>query len=125
MKTEEIIALEEQYIAPTYVRPPVVFDRGSGAYVYDLEGRLVGAPYMKDVEGFEPGNCRLDAVKLGIWRGWVFVNLDRDCEPLEDFVADFEADFGFMRQDRMKIFGKFETTLNCNWKLVVENAMDK
>ena len=25
----------------------------------------------------------------------------------------------------MKIFGKFETTLNCNWKLVVENAMDK
>jgi len=94
-------------------------------WLYDLEGRLVGAPYMKDVEGFEPGNCRLDAVKLGIWRGWVFVNLDRDCEPLEDFVADFEADFGFMRQDRMKIFGKFETTLNCNWKLVVENAMDK
>lgn len=39
MTTEEIIALEEEYIAPTYVRPPVVFDRGSGAYVYDLEGR--------------------------------------------------------------------------------------
>ena len=39
MTTEEIIALEEEYIAPTYVRPPVVFDRGSGVYVYDLEGR--------------------------------------------------------------------------------------
>ena len=39
MTTEEIIALEEAYIAPTYVRPPVVFDRGSGVYVYDLEGK--------------------------------------------------------------------------------------
>lgn len=39
MTTEEIIKLEEEYIAPTYVRPPVVFDRGSGVYVYDLAGK--------------------------------------------------------------------------------------
>ena len=94
-------------------------------WLYDLEGKLVGAPYMKEAEGFDPKSCRLDPVNLGIWRGWVFVNLDKSCEPLETFVADFEADFGFMRQDDQTIFGKFETTLNCNWKLVVENAMDK
>ena len=94
-------------------------------WLYDLEGKLVGAPYMKESEGFDPANCRLDPVNLGVWRGWVFVNLDTNCEPLEDFVADFEADFGFMQQDKQKIFAKFETTLDCNWKLVVENAMDK
>ena len=39
MTTNEIIALEEEFIAPTYVRPPVVFERGSGVYVYDLDGK--------------------------------------------------------------------------------------
>ena len=63
-------------------------------WLYDIEGKLVGAPYMKEAEGFDPKNCRLDPVNIDIWRGWVFVNLGPDCEPLEDFVADFESDFG-------------------------------
>ena len=94
-------------------------------WLYDLEGKLVGAPYMKEAAGFDPKTCRLDPLSLDIWRGWVFVNFDPACEPLATFAADFEADFGFIQQDKMALFGKFETTLNCNWKLVVENAMDK
>ena len=38
MKTEEIIALENQYILQTYARPPFVLERGSGVYLYDMEG---------------------------------------------------------------------------------------
>ena len=37
MTTAEIIEMEEKYIAPTYTRPPIVLDRGAGAYLYDLE----------------------------------------------------------------------------------------
>jgi len=36
--TEEIIALEKQYVLQTYRRPNLVLDRGEGVYVYDLEG---------------------------------------------------------------------------------------
>lgn len=39
MTTAEIIDLEEKYIAPTYVRPPMVLDRGAGMYLYDLENK--------------------------------------------------------------------------------------
>jgi predicted acetylornithine/succinylornithine family transaminase len=39
MTTKTIIEKEKQYVVQTYARPEVVFDRGEGAYVYDLEGR--------------------------------------------------------------------------------------
>ena len=39
MTTKEVIDLEQQYLAPTYGRPPIVLDRGSGMYLYDLEGK--------------------------------------------------------------------------------------
>ena len=38
MTTQEIIDLEQQYLAPTYGRPSIVLDRGSGVYIYDLDG---------------------------------------------------------------------------------------
>ena len=39
MKTSEFIAWEEKYIVPTYVRPPVVFTHGQGAYLFDDQGQ--------------------------------------------------------------------------------------
>ncbi len=36
---EDILALEEQYLFPTYKRYDLFISRGSGAYVYDLKGR--------------------------------------------------------------------------------------
>ena len=38
MNKEEIIQGEMQYLVHTYNRPPVVFERGEGAYLYDTEG---------------------------------------------------------------------------------------
>ncbi|MBT5875828.1 MAG: aspartate aminotransferase family protein [Candidatus Latescibacteria bacterium] len=39
MTTQQIIDLENQYLAPTYGRPGIVLDRGSGNYIYDLDGK--------------------------------------------------------------------------------------
>jgi predicted acetylornithine/succinylornithine family transaminase len=39
MNPEQTIQLESQLIVPTYTRPPIVFSRGEGAYLYDSEGR--------------------------------------------------------------------------------------
>ncbi len=93
-------------------------------WLYDLQGRLVGAPYMKEVEGFDPQTCRLTPIALDVWQGWVFVNFDPDCIPLAQFVAAFEEDFGFYRFGELKLATKIQFDFDCNWKLVVENAMD-
>jgi predicted acetylornithine/succinylornithine family transaminase len=39
MNAEEIIQAESELIVPTYVRPPIVFARGEGAYLFDTEGK--------------------------------------------------------------------------------------
>ena len=39
LKPEEIMALEEKYLFPTYKRAELFCERGSGVYVYDLAGK--------------------------------------------------------------------------------------
>jgi choline monooxygenase len=93
-------------------------------WLYDLDGRLVGAPYMKEAEGFAPGSCRLDSLRLDSWAGWVFINFDRDAMPLAAFITEFENDFGWLRQEDCLLTEKLEMEFDCNWKLIVENLLD-
>ena len=39
MNPHDVIKGEAQFIVPTYPRPDIVFSHGSGAYLFDTEGR--------------------------------------------------------------------------------------
>jgi len=39
MDAEQIIQAEARYLVPAYSRPPVVFTRGEGSYLFDTEGK--------------------------------------------------------------------------------------
>ena len=93
-------------------------------WLYDLDGRLVGAPYMKEAEGFDPAACRLKPLKLDVWAGWIFVTFDPDTAPLADSIAHFAEAFGFLRQEDCRLADKVVTEWDCNWKFLVENLMD-
>jgi len=45
------------------------------AWTYALDGRLLGAPHMDDVPGFNKANYSLHPVNVEIWEGFIFVNL--------------------------------------------------
>src|SRR5438445_3221010 len=45
------------------------------AWTYGLDGRLIGAPHMDEVPGFDKAEYSLNAVNLAVWEGFVFVNL--------------------------------------------------
>ena len=91
---------------------------------YDLEGALTGAAFMEDSEEFDPARCGLPPLRLGTWAGWVFIAFDDDAPPLADFIAHFEREFGFLRQEDCRLAVKIEVELDCNWKLFVENLLD-
>ena len=93
-------------------------------WLYDLQGKLIGAPYMKEAEGFDPAACRLKPLRSGTWAGWVFVNFDDAAMPLERHVAFFEEAFGFFRMQDCRLGSKHTTDVDCNWKFVNENLMD-
>ena len=93
-------------------------------WLYDLDGRLVGAPFMKQSEGFDPAKCRLRPLLCGEWEGWIFINFDPAAASLETFLAEFAADVGHLRMGECRIAHKFTIEWSCNWKFVIENLQD-
>ncbi len=100
------------------------------AWTYDLDGRLVGTPHfgghkVHRVEGFDPGDYGLAALRCGMWHDWIFINIDGQAPPLEDFVAPMAAkladvDFGGLQHYLTLDAGALEV----NWKLAMENNME-
>ncbi|MGB1823458.1 MAG: aromatic ring-hydroxylating oxygenase subunit alpha, partial [Ilumatobacteraceae bacterium] len=51
-------------------------------WIYGLDGRLLGAPAMERTENFEKSDWGLPQMRVELWMGFIFVNLDADAAPL-------------------------------------------
>ena len=58
---------------------------------YGLDGRLLGAPAMERTEGFDKKDFPLPSLRVELWQGFVFVNLDPDAAPLAPTLAELRA----------------------------------
>jgi Rieske 2Fe-2S family protein len=154
MGREEEIPAKGDYIATRVLDEPVLIVRGDGGeinvfanvcahrgaevatgcgnkraftcpfhgWTYNLQGRLIGAAHM--AEGFEPASCELPRLRVARWKGWIFINFDKDAPDFSTRVEQFEKDFGYLRQEDCRLAVKTVSETNCNWKLVVENLID-
>jgi choline monooxygenase len=93
-------------------------------WLYDLDGRLTGAPYMDQAVQFDKKNCRLKPLHLGVWAGWIFITFNENPIPFVDFIAPYDRELGFLRQEECRLGEKITIEVNCNWKFPVENLMD-
>ncbi len=93
-------------------------------WTYDLSGKLIGAPLMRESENFDFDTCRLPAIRCELWKGWIFITFDKDAPPLAKHVATLEQDFGYLRQEDCRLAVKTVCEVDCNWKIVVENFID-
>ncbi|MBT5432779.1 MAG: aromatic ring-hydroxylating dioxygenase subunit alpha [Rhodospirillaceae bacterium] len=88
------------------------------AWTYDLSGKLMGAPHM-DKAALR--DIRLKELRLEIWQGFVFVNLDDDATPLADDLADLEGRAAPHGMADLKVVRTEDIEIACNWKILVEN----
>ena len=93
-------------------------------WLYDLTGKLIGAPYMKEAEGFNPQNCRLKPLALEEWGGWIFISFDALPTPFGEVIAPFDDAFSPIRQADLRVAYRFDIELECNWKFIYENLLD-
>src|SRR5437016_10129539 len=63
------------------------------AWTYGLDGRLIGAPHMDEVPGFDKADYSLHPVNVGLWEGFVFVNVSDSPTPLEKWLASLARRF--------------------------------
>jgi phenylpropionate dioxygenase-like ring-hydroxylating dioxygenase large terminal subunit len=91
---------------------------------YRLDGSLAGAPDMEGVAGFRASEQGLIPIRLALWKGFVFLTLDADAPALVEVLGNLPDVFGSHRLDEMVCTWRAELDARCNWKLLVENAME-
>jgi phenylpropionate dioxygenase-like ring-hydroxylating dioxygenase large terminal subunit len=93
------------------------------AWTYELTGRLRAAPNTQIVAGFDRSSICLTEVRTEVFLGFVFVNLDPDATPMDDWFPGARAELEqFMPHwADLKPLEWVEIPENCNWKVSVEN----
>ena len=91
------------------------------AWTYALDGRLIGAPHMDDVAGFDKAEHSLHPVNLGLWEGFILVNLADSLAPLEEWFAPLAGKFSHWNLPKLRSAKRIEYDVCANWKLIFEN----
>lgn len=95
-------------------------------WTYDLEGRLVGAPHMGDMLPRLRGSVRLPPVRMELWHGFIFVNLDGAAPPLAPSLAKVEPCWRAYGEAELVTIPPVAATtpVPWNWKVQLENFTD-
>jgi choline monooxygenase len=101
-----------------------VFRCGYHGWTYGLDGKLINAPEMEGTADFAAVDFALAPVRVGEWGAWVFVNLDRDCGSLADFLAELTPQAGGFQLDRLKFYKRVDYAMSCNWKVYIDNYLE-
>ena len=115
------------------------------AWTYGLDGRLIGAPHMDEVPGFDKTEYSLHAINLGLWEGFIFVNLAAagpltsilslrerrkneqtaasvsGYKSLAEWFASLDGKFLHWNMSILRPAKRIEYDVRANWKLMFEN----
>jgi Rieske 2Fe-2S family protein len=95
------------------------------AWTYDLAGRLIGTPNVKEDELFDRAAFPLHPVHVDSYAGFLFVNLETEpSRPLLDALTDGAESitvFERFKMDELRIGARIVYEVEANWKIVVEN----
>ncbi|MBI3648259.1 MAG: aromatic ring-hydroxylating dioxygenase subunit alpha [Actinobacteria bacterium] len=94
------------------------------AWTYDLSGRLVGTPNVKQDEHFDRARYPLHGFAVDSYAGFLFVNLAREPRPLMAALTDGAESitaFERFRMDELRVGVRIDYEVAANWKIVVEN----
>jgi len=91
-------------------------------WTYDLDGRLIAAPHLSNVAGFDKGTISLYPVGVECWGGFVFVNLTpREAQPLASQLGAIPARIQRYPLEELRIGHTITYEIAANWKAICEN----
>ena len=94
---------------------------GYHGWRYDLNGRNTNVIHKPDWKGALADDCiGLREVDVDTWSGWIFVNMDRDCEPLRDYLEPAATMLEPFQLQNMRARWRKWGVFDCNWKVAME-----
>ena len=94
------------------------------AWTYDLGGRLVAAPHMKDALGFRAADHALPAIRTEVWDGWIYVTLSPAAPAVEALLGPLAELTGPYGVPAYVPFATQDHVWATNWKILTENFME-
>lgn len=92
---------------------------------FKLDGRPAAIVDRADWGDLLPdSDVTLKPVKVGVWGGWVFINMDPDSESLESFLGEAKTILDPFEMDRMRYVWRKRIVMPCNWKTAQEAFME-
>jgi len=94
-------------------------------WIYDQDGRLLGAPAMERTEDFQKSDYGLPQLQVELWNGFIFVNFDPDAAPLGPTLSRYEPYIANYDLENAVCPGTFTLeNMPWNWKVMFENFND-
>ena len=91
---------------------------------WNLDGSLKEIPCEWDFPDVEKGELSLPEAQVGRWHGMVFINPDREAEPLGHFLEGLDAHFAPLPYERKFKAVHVAKMIRCNWKVLQEAFME-
>jgi phenylpropionate dioxygenase-like ring-hydroxylating dioxygenase large terminal subunit len=94
-------------------------------WTWHLDGTLARVPAQWDFPHVEPEKFCLPRCQVGTWGGFVFINMDPQAPPLEEYLGVLPQHFasweGFENRRKVMHIAK---VMPCNWKLLLESFQE-
>ena len=98
---------------------------GFHAWRYDLDGQCVFKLDEPDWKGALNEQCtRLNEVAVDTWGGWLFINMDRSCGSLREYLEPAASILDPFEFARMRYKWRQWVVFDCNWKTAIEAFME-
>ena len=98
-----------------------LFVCGFHGFRYNLDGECVHVLQKEDWNGaLTPQRTHLGEVKADTWGGWVWINMDPNCERLRDYLEPAASILDPFELQNMRYRWRRWLVFDCNWKVAME-----
>ncbi len=98
---------------------------GFHGWSYNLDGENTFVLDEDDWKGaLTPERTCLSEVNVDTWAGWIYINMDPDCEPLRDFLEPAARLLDHFEFEEMRYKWRQWVVYPCNWKTAIEAFME-
>lgn len=94
-------------------------------WTYDLDGKCVRILDEQDWKGeLDDERTHLGEVNVDTWGGWIWINMDPDCEPLREYLEPAAGLLDQFEFEQMRYRWRRWVVFDCNWKTAIEAFME-
>ena len=98
---------------------------GFHGWTYDLDGKNT---YILDPQDWQnkltPDMTCLSPVKVGIWGGYIYINMDPDAVPLKEWMGRAGEILDHFELSKMRYKWRQWAIYSCNWKTAIEAFLE-